>query len=117
MPLDLIGVFRKNDKLVGYVLGCKEGEIIRIRELCTPRSEDIYGCIKALEIELKPKHMIFDFISRYSVINNLINDGFNFFNSTLSIYMIKNLEVKQKIDQIQSIYGIEMDVCRFLICD
>lgn len=109
MPLDLIGVFRKNDKLIGYVLGGKDGEIIKIRELCCLMDEDICGCIKALETELKPKHILFNFISRESIINNLIQDGFRFFNPTLSVYMIKDLKENQKIDQIQSIYRIGTD--------
>ena len=109
MLLNLIGVFRKNDRVIGYVLGFKEGEIVRIMELCCPRYEDIYGCIKAIEIEFKPKHMIFHFISKYSIINNLINAGFSFINPTLGEYMIKNLEVKQKNNPIQSIFGIGKD--------
>lgn len=109
MPLDLIGVFRKNDKLIGYVLGLKEGEIVKIRELCCLNSEDVSGCIKALEVQLKPKHILFNFISRNNIINNLVNNGFNFFNPTLSVYMIKDLKSKQKIDQIQRIYGIGKD--------
>jgi len=109
MPLNLIGVFRKNDRIVGYVLGLKEGEIVRIRELCCQRSDDIHGCINSIEIKLKPKHMIFHFISRYSIIDILINAGFSFINPTLSKYMIKNLEVKQKNNQTQSIFGIDKD--------
>lgn len=109
MPLDLIGVFWKNDQLIGYVLGDKDGEILKIRELCCATEEDISSCINSLEAELKPKNILFNFISRKSIINNLIQYGFRFFNPTLNVYMIKDLKENQKIDQIQSIYGIGTD--------
>lgn len=109
MPLDLIGVFRKKDELIGYVLGVKEGEIVKIRELCCPRSTDICECIKALERCLEPKHILFNFISRKSIVKNLTESGFKFFYPTLSVYMIKDLEQKQKIDKIQYLYGISED--------
>jgi|GEM_PF-1921535 len=109
MPINLIGVFQKKNKLIGYVLGIKEGKTIKIKELCCPIPEDIYGCIKALEFEFKPEHIVFDFISRYSIINNLINDGFRCINPTLSLYMIKDLKAIQEIDHTQYIYGIGND--------
>jgi GNAT superfamily N-acetyltransferase len=107
MPLDLIGLFLKNNNMAGYVLGINEGGIVKIRELCCPNSQDISGCISALERELKPKHILFHFISRKSIICCLENRGFRFINPTYSTYMIKDLKEKQKISDIQRSFGIE----------
>lgn len=107
MPLDLIGVFKRNNESIGYFLGSKEEKIINIRELCCPMYENIPGCIKALEVEFKPEHMIFHFISKRNIINILKNNGFSYINKTLPAYMIKDLKEEQSIEEIQKLYGIK----------
>lgn len=107
IPLDLIGVFKKNNESIGYFLGSKEEKIINIRELCCPVYENIPGCIKALEVELNPEHMIFHFISKRNIINILKNNGFSHINKTLPVYMIKDLKEEQAIEEIQKLYGIK----------
>ena len=109
MPLDLIGVFKKNNESIGYFLGSKEEKIINIRELCCPMYENIPRCIKALEVEFKPEHMIFHFISKRNIINILKNNGFKYINKTLPVYMIKDLKEEQAIEEIQKLYGIKED--------
>jgi predicted acetyltransferase len=109
MPISMSGIFRKGKKHIGYVLGSREGKVVRIRELCCPRIEDTKRCIEALEIKFKPKYMTVSWMSRSCITKEFIKSGFKRIDESWGAFMIKDLEGKHKIDQIQSAYGIEED--------
>ncbi len=109
MPINMIGIFQEDKKNIGYVLGSKEGKVVRIRELCCPRIGDMQRCIEALEVKFKPQHMTFSWMSRSCIADEFIHSGFKYIDESWGVFMVKDLEGKQNIDQIRSAYRIEED--------
>jgi predicted acetyltransferase len=72
MPYDTVGVFSVDEKPIGYLVASKEGKIIKIRELCCPKSEDVQRCVSTLESEFKVDSVLYDSVigtyGRYSKI-------------------------------------------------
>jgi hypothetical protein len=117
MPVNLICVFQKENESVGYLLGTKEDNSIKIRELICVNPLDLSACILAVEKELRPRYIIFDFTSRECVISKLANVGFRFIRPTYATYMIKDLTRERSIEEIRNSFSVKNDKFQMSIID
>ncbi len=109
MSMDTKGIFRRNKKTIGYMLGNKEGKTLKILEVCCPRIEDIQPCIAALESKFKPQYITFDWMSRSCITDEFVRSGFTHFSKTWGVLMVNDLTGKQRNEQIRALYGLEED--------
>ena len=107
MPYNLIGSFKKGSRPIGYIIASTEGKLVRIRELCCPKIEDIGKCIATFENKLKPDYLLLDGITGSFLKGVFTKFGFNIFTDSWGILMVKDLSDKHSIKQIQNIYGVE----------
>jgi GNAT superfamily N-acetyltransferase len=106
MPFNLVGAFKKRGKHIGYIVASKEGKVIRIRELCCPKIEDIGRCIAAFENKLKPDYLLLDGITGSFLKNAFTKFSFKIFTDSWGILMVKDLNDKHQIKQIRDMYGV-----------
>lgn len=107
MPYNLIGAFKEGSKPIGYIVASTEGKIVRIRELCCPKIEDIGKCITAFENKFKPDYLLLDGITGSILRGVFSKSGFKIFTDSWGILMVKDLSDKHSIKQIRNIYGVE----------
>lgn len=109
MPVDLTGIFLRDEKPIGYMIGSREGKIIKILELCCPDIKEMKTCIKALESKFRPEYLTFSWTSRSKVVDSYLKFGFSQIGRTWGIFMIADLKGKDKIGRFRSLYGIDDD--------
>jgi GNAT superfamily N-acetyltransferase len=109
MPYNFVGVFKEDKKPIGYTIASIEGKIIKVRELCCPKIEDLQRCINALEREYKPNHMLLEWVIGSHLEKDFIKSGFKLFSDSWGTLMVKDLKGKHSVDQIRKLYGTEED--------
>jgi len=107
MPYNLVGLFKENKNPIGYIIASKEGKVIKIRELCCPKIEDLQRCINTLEKEYKPNHMLLEWIIGSYLEKDFVKSGFKLFTDSWGVLMAKDLKERHNINQIRKLYGIE----------
>ncbi len=109
MPVDLTGIFLREEEPIGYVIGSRDGKIVKILELCCLDIKDMKACIEVLELKYKPAYLTFSWTSRSKIVDSYIKFGFNQIERTWGIFMIADLKGKKKIGRFRSLYGLDDD--------
>ncbi|UCE74507.1 MAG: GNAT family N-acetyltransferase [Methanomassiliicoccales archaeon] len=107
MPYDLVGGFFEGETPIGYVVASTEGKVIKIRELCCPKIEDINKCITALESESRFEYMVLECVIGSYGISAFMESGFNLFDESWGVLMVKDLTQGNTIEEIRNSYGFE----------
>jgi predicted acetyltransferase len=107
MPFDMVGVFCKGDAPMGYVIATTEGKLLKIRELCTRKPEDVKECIDTLESNTEFEHLMLDCIIGTHGVQPFVDSGFKLFSESWGILMIKDLKEEGSLSDIKTSYGIE----------
>jgi GNAT superfamily N-acetyltransferase len=106
IPFDLVGVFFDGNKLIGYVVANKEENILKIRELCCLKKENIMRCIKALETNLEFEYFVLEWVLGSVYEEQFVQSGFKIFDESYGILMLKDLNQTQSLEDIRKSYGI-----------
>jgi GNAT superfamily N-acetyltransferase len=107
MPYDTVGVFSVDEKPIGYLVASKEGKLIKIRELCCPRIEDVKRCFAALESEFNVNSVIYDSVIGTYGLEAIRKSGFKVLDGSWGVLMVKDLKSANTISDIRKSYGVD----------
>lgn len=103
---DLVGVFYENKDPIGYVIASKDNRILKLWEICCPNKQDLKRCVSILGKDLDVDHIVVNLVDRFVIEEHLIDSGFNIFNESWGIFMVKDLKGDKPVGYFQRIYGI-----------
>jgi GNAT superfamily N-acetyltransferase len=114
---DLVGIFYDDETPVGYVVASKEDKILKLWELCCPKKENLKKCISVLGTKFEVEHIVMDLVDRCVDEEEFIKLGFNIFDESWGILMVKDLKGVDSVRDIQKIYGIDHSNFHMTIMD
>ena len=89
------------------MIASKEDKILKLWELCCPIKEDLRRCILVLGSNLEVEHIVIDLVDRFVNEEQFIKLGFNIFDESWGILMVKDLKEDHPAKDIRKIYGID----------
>jgi GNAT superfamily N-acetyltransferase len=114
---DTVGIFYKDETPIGYFIATKEDRLLKLWEICCPKKDDIIRCISVLESNLEIDHIMIDLVDRFVMEGQLRKAGFNLFNESWGILMVKDLEGKSSVEEISDMYGLNENRFHMTVMD
>lgn len=114
---ELVGIFYEDETPVGYIIASKEDKILKLWELCCPIKEDLKRCISVLGSNLGVEQIVINLVDRLVNEEQFIKSGFNIFDESWGILMVKDLKGDCLVKDIQKIYGIDESNFHMTIMD
>jgi ribosomal protein S18 acetylase RimI-like enzyme len=114
---DQVGIFYKDESPVGYFIASKEDRLLKLWEICCPKDDDIKRCISALESNLDVDYIMIDLVDRFAIEGHLRSAGFNLFDESWGILMVKDLNEKPSEEKIRNMYGFNENRFHMTVMD
>ena len=114
---DIVGIFYEDENPIGYVIASKEDRILKLWEICCPKKEDMKRCLSELGKTIKVGNIVINLVDRFVLEEQLMDSGFNIFDESWGIFMVKDLKEDRPLNYFQNIYGIDNKKFHMTIMD